>query len=230
MTLSRGAERSLLFLGVVLLASFLMVRIYSTVGMLLGFMLFETPTSGAPSGPHPVKRQKGSAPVSIDFSLWSEKRIQAFRESLARHFETPLAILNIPRIHLKVPVFNGTNEAILNRGVGRIIGTAHVGGTGNLGIAGHRDGFFRGLKEMKKGDAVEVRASSAVFVYQVDDIEIVNPDDVRILKNRNVPTITLVTCYPFYFVGDAPKRYVLRCSLKQSKLLSGAGQAKAVTR
>src|SRR3954470_14810454 len=83
---------------------------------------------------------------SIDFQLWSEKRIAAYNETLSHHFDSPVALLEIEKIHLEVPVFNGTDEPMLNRGVGRIIGTARPGERGNMGIAGHRDGFFRALK------------------------------------------------------------------------------------
>jgi sortase A len=205
-----------------------MLRIYSIAGEWLGFLAFQAVHSEAPDGVRPIKQQQTAATGGIDFSLWSEKRIREFRESLAKHSDPPLGILSIPRIHLKVPVFNGTTEFILNRGVGRIIGTAHVGGTGNLGIAGHRDGFFRALKDVQKGDAIELQAPAAVFVYQVDNITIVTPKDVQILEDRNVPTITLVTCYPFYFVGDAPRRYILQCSLKKNSLSTGADRTKVM--
>jgi sortase A len=228
MTFAHKIERSALLLGAALLAVFFMLRIYSIAGEWLGFLLFQTVHSEAPGSARPVKQQQAAATRGIDFSLWSEKRIREFRESLVKRFDAPLGILSIPRIHLKVPVFNGTTEIILNRGVGRIIGTAHVGGAGNLGIAGHRDGFFRALKDVERGDAVELQAPAAVFVYQVDNITIVTPKDVRILEDRNVPTITLVTCYPFYFVGDAPRRYILQCSLKKSRLFTSADQTKAI--
>lgn len=234
MALSQKIERLLIVLGVVLVMGFVMLRIYGAAGAFLGRMAFEADAvrPGHPqSGHHSPAQHKASsiAPDGIDFSLWSEKRIKAFEETLARHFEPPLALLEIPRIHLDVPVFNGTNEGILNRGVGRIIGTARVGGAGNLGIAGHRDGFFRALKDLKEGDAVELITQNRVFMYQVDNIVIVTPDDVRILKSRDVPTITLVTCYPFYFVGDAPQRYILQCSLKKSDLLTGGSQPNRVS-
>jgi sortase A len=228
MTFSQKVERFALWVGVALLTVFVMVRIYSIAGKWLGLLVFQTVHSEAPGSARPVKQQQAAATGGIDFSLWSEKRIREFSESLAKHVDPPLGILSIPRIHLKVPVFNGTTEFILNRGVGRIIGTAHVGGTGNLGIAGHRDGFFRALKDVGRGDAVELQAPTAVFVYQVDNVTIVTPKDVRILEDRNVPTLTLVTCYPFYFVGDAPRRYILQCSLKKSNLFTNTDQTKAI--
>jgi sortase A len=229
MPLTRKAERLLIGLGVILVAGFLAARLYSFTGSLLGRLLFETAQSASVDDANGDTQEDTSEPLNgIDLRLWSENRIRAFQGSLAKHFAPPLALLNIPRVHLEVPVFNGTNEDILNRGVGRIIGTGRVGQNGNLGIAGHRDGFFRALKDLQIGDPVELITTNRTFMYQVDRISIVSPNNVRILKDRAVPTITLVTCYPFYFVGDAPQRYVLQCSLKRNELLTSGTQTKAI--
>jgi len=150
----------------------------------------------------------------VDFSLWAPARIREYRQSLAVDRSLPLAILRIPRIHLTVPVFNGTDALTLNRGVGRIAGTALPGGPGNLGIAGHRDGFFRGLKDVSRGDVVELAMPDATASYVIDRIEIVAPSDVGVLSPRPGSSLTLVTCYPFYYIGSAPKRYVVEASLK----------------
>jgi sortase A len=219
MALLHKMESPLIGFGAALVTVFILLRMYGTAGAFLGRMSFETadPASIAPT----ISRS-----ATTDFTLWSEKRIRAFQESLAKQFQPAVALLSIPRIHLSVPVFNGTDESVLNRGVGRILGTAHAGEAGNLGIAGHRDGFFRALKDLQDGDAVELITKRGKMAYQVDNIVIVTPDDVRILENRGIPTITLVTCYPFYFVGDAPQRYILQCSLKESNQLTGGGQNK----
>jgi sortase A len=221
MALLKNIELSLIGLGAALLAMFILLRMYGVAGALLGRASFEVARAD------PTMPRASTVSGRIDFRLWSEKRIKAFQESVAKRFRPPLALLNIPRIGLEVPVFNGTDENVLNRGAGRIIGTAHVGERGNLGIAGHRDGFFRALKDVRSGDAVELIAAAGKFVYQVDNIVIVAPNDVHILDDRVVPTITLVTCYPFYFVGDAPQRYVLQCSLKENNPLTGRSQTRA---
>ena len=152
-------------------------------------------------------------PAKVDFSLWSSGRIRAYRRSLAHDFAPPIALLKIPKIGLLVPVFDGTDDLILNRGVGRIAGTAQPGAPGNLGIAGHRDGFFRGLKSVSRGDKIEVVRRHSTEVYVVDNIRIVSPKDVSVLAPRGVPSLTLVTCYPFYYIGSAPKRFVVEASL-----------------
>jgi sortase A len=149
-----------------------------------------------------------------DFSLWNQQRIRDYETSLPQHFDQPEAVLRVDKIHLVVPVLNGTGDLTLNRGVGRIIGTAPVGAPeGNLGIAGHRDGFFRGLKDLNIGDTVELETKKGAQVYVIDWVKIVTPDDVSVLKSTGAPSLTLVTCFPFYFIGSAPQRYVVHASL-----------------
>ena len=111
-------------------------------------------------------------------------------------------------------LFEGTDDPVLNRGVGRIVGTAQVGQTGNMGIAGHRDGFFRGLKDVVLGDVLELDTTSGKQTYIIDSIKLVTPDDVSVLRNEPTSALTLVTCYPFYFVGSAPQRYIVHASLR----------------
>lgn len=144
-----------------------------------------------------------------DFTRWSESRIRAYKESLPRSTDAPLAVLRIPRIGLEVAVLEGTDDLTLNRAVGHIGGTALPGEPGNVGIAGHRDGFFRGLKDVTPGDAVELALPSGDERYTVAEIRIVGPSDVSVLDPTSGKTITLVTCYPFYYVGAAPKRFIL---------------------
>ena len=112
-------------------------------------------------------------------------------------------------------MLDGTDEFTLNRGVGRIARTSFPGQDGNIGIAGHRDGFFRSLKGISTGDAIELVTTSGTDVYTVDRIRITNPADVSVLQARTRRSLTLVTCYPFYLVGPAPSRYIVEASLKQ---------------
>ena len=151
-----------------------------------------------------------------DFSLWSTKRIEGYRESLAAHFAPAIALLRIPRIDLEVPILEGTDDLTLNRAVGHIAGTPKPGEAGNVGIAGHRDGFFRGLKDVRTGDTIEILERDSVTRYVIDEITVVAPKDVSVLAPRAKPSITLVTCYPFYFIGSAPQRYIVRASLAKS--------------
>jgi len=154
--------------------------------------------------------------LPVDFSLWSEKRIDSYKQSLAQRFDPPLALLRVAKIHLEVPVLEGTDDLTLNRGAGRIAGTARVGERGNLGVAGHRDGFFRGLKDVGVGDNIDLVLPNRTDTYVVDKVEIVNPDDVGVLRPTSVTSLTLVTCYPFYFIGSAPQRYIVHASIGAS--------------
>ncbi len=151
--------------------------------------------------------------------LWSDGRRAGYLESLAAELGAPPALLRIPSIDLTVPVFEGTSELVLNRGVGRIEGTAHLGSDGNIGIAGHRDGYFRGLKDLRTGSIIEVETLEGPATYRVSEITIVNPEDVYVLEPTAEPAITLVTCYPFYFVGHAPQRYIVRAVLDDGRTL-----------
>lgn len=150
---------------------------------------------------------------SPDFALWSTKRIEGYEESLGVHVAPSDAVLRVPKIHLEVPVLEGTDDLDLNRGVGHIGGTTQPGHAGNIGIAGHRDGFFRGLKDVEIGDTIEILTHGKTNTYVIDQITIVDPSDVSVLGPRSRPSVTLVTCYPFYFVGSAPKRYIVQASL-----------------
>ena len=127
----------------------------------------------------------------------------------------PIAILKIPRLKLIVPINEGTDPYTLHRGLGRIRGTADIGQDGNIGIAGHRDSFFRGLQNLVVGDRIEIVSPKKTSSYIVKQIEIVWPDDVRVLGPRAVSGITLITCYPFYYVGRAPRRYVVEASAEE---------------
>ncbi len=149
---------------------------------------------------------------SPDFELWSKKRIQEHQDSLLQDAEPLLAVLRIDRLKIEAPVYNGTDEFVLNRGVGRIQGTARIDGAGNLGLAGHRDGFFRGLKDIQQGDVLHLQTIHGETPYRVDSIVIVDPKDVSVLAPTSAQTLTLVTCYPFYFVGSAPKRFIVQAT------------------
>ena len=157
------------------------------------------PTSSAPE----------SSQMTIDFSLWSENRVAAYKRSLTEYVAAPLAILKIPKVKLEVPVLEGTDDLTLNRGVGHIAGTGPPGSSENIGIAGHRDGFFRVLKDISIGDEIQLTTVEHTDSYIVDGMSFVRPQDVSALEPRSEPSITLVTCYPFYFMGSAPQRFIV---------------------
>jgi sortase A len=206
-------ERWLLVLGVFLLAVYIGAMLHRFVASRFALWQFQrAQASGLQKGPVKSEGEGG-----VDFSLWAEKRIRGYQESLILKKDPPVAVLRIDKLGIEVPVFDGTDDLTLNRGVGRIVGTARPGASGNMGIAGHRDGFFRGLKDISVGDEVDLMVTTTRAAYVVDQIEIVSPSDVRVLQPRSVPSLTLVTCYPFYFVGDAPNRFIVHASLASTR-------------
>jgi sortase A len=119
-------------------------------------------------------------------------------------------VLRIPRLRLEAPLLGSTDEATLDRGLGHIEDTAPPGTDGNTGIAGHRDGFFRVLKDITEGDTIELQTLAGRETYRVERTWIVEPEDVSVLDPTPSRSLTLVTCYPFYFVGSAPQRFIVR--------------------
>ena len=148
----------------------------------------------------------------VDMSTWSPNRVERYRES-AHAAAVPLAVLRIPSVKLAVPVFDGTSEQNLNRGAGRIPGTARIGEPGNLGIAAHRDGFFRVLKDVRIGDVLLLERLGATDAYRIVSTVIVDPSDVSVLEPTATHSVTLVTCFPFYYVGSAPQRFIVHAQL-----------------
>jgi sortase A len=210
MRLWRSTERLLLIVGALLIAIYVAAYIHRTILSHAELRRFQDAQTQQKVR-MPVGFRPGSQ-VGFDFSLWSEKRIAAYEQTLSEHIDPPLAVLRISKIHLEVPVLEGTDDLILNRGVGHIAGTVPPGKDGNIGIAGHRDGFFRVLKDIGPGAAVELATPTRTDTYIVDRIVIVRPDDVSVLQPRSVSSLTLVTCYPFYYVGSAPERYIVQAS------------------
>ncbi|MEO8196172.1 MAG: class D sortase [Thermoanaerobaculia bacterium] len=197
----RRIEFASLTAGSALLLVFVSARLHSQDSRQLQLAAFDLACSGPPGA---------LAEPAVDQSLWSAGRIAKYCESLGQLSAPPLAVLRIPRIGLEVPVLAGTDEFTLNRAVGNIAGTAAPGEPGNVGIAGHRDGFFRGLKDLEVGDRLEIETLKGRQGYVVTTIRIVDPTEVQVLDPTPMPALTLVTCYPFYYVGKAPQRFIVQ--------------------
>lgn len=133
--------------------------------------------------------------------------------------------IEIPRIDVSAIVLEGVDKKTLRRGVGRIPETALPGDDGNVGLAAHRDSFFRGLKDVRKNDIITLKTLDDTYYYRVDWTEIVLPKDTHVLADSGVPELTLVTCYPFYYVGSAPKRFIVRArQIDESAALQELGK------
>ncbi len=178
----------------------------------------ETPPGGngaavaaaeAPPPPPPPPRELTWS-GTVDMKLWSSIRVKAYKAAMKQETPPTLAILRIPRLELEVPVHDGTSDAVLDLAAGRIEETALPGTPGNVGIAAHRDGFFRVLKDIKEGDTLVLDTPVATEHYKVDWIRVTIPTDVSVIDPTPGPAVTLVGCYPFYHVGPAPQRFIVR--------------------
>jgi sortase A len=217
-----GFERLLLLFGVILVCIFAAARIYSVVYSRVIVREFRRTQAAPFSQTGNIFQPNLTIP---DFRLWSPKRIEAYQTSVSTNAPAPLAVLKISSIGIEVPVLEGTDDLTLNRAVGHIDGTPIPGEGGNIGIAGHRDGFFRGLKDVRQGDFLDLYTEKGNTRYVVDEIRIVPPEDVSVLGPRPRSSLTLVTCYPFYFVGSAPLRYIVQASATDASNLKASGHS-----
>jgi sortase A len=134
-----------------------------------------------------------------------------------------LGLMDIPRLGLSVAVLQGTSSRILRLGAGHIEGTPLPGETGNIVIAGHRDTFFRDLKDIRPTDEIQLQTATTLLRYEVDWVKVVDPDDLSVLAPSTESALTLVTCYPFYLVGPAPRRFVVHAHQNKPEQISRMG-------
>lgn len=198
----RVLEKALWTAGFLLVLFYVVVRADSAIGSRAALASAATTLSDTPHEPR--------------YRYWSQGRIDAYRASARLDAGPLVGTLQIPALDLLVPLYGDSNELHLNRGVGLIEGMAVPGRQGNVGIAGHRDGFFRVLRDIRKGQRVEVLTPGSRYIYEVSGVSIVDASDATLLAPTREPSLTLVTCYPFYFVGPAPRRFVVRGVLVSS--------------
>ncbi len=162
--------------------------------------------------------------LSVGYSLyvvWSGRAYQAIELRKFKN-EAPLAephllqfgdaigILQIPNIGLETVILYGDSPKVLRLGVGHLPETSMPGEKGNVVIAGHRDTFFRPLRSVRDGDLITIRTQRGTFLYQIESTAIVSPKELWVLQPSDQPELTLLTCYPFDYVGPAPNRFVVR--------------------
>ena len=136
--------------------------------------------------------------------------MRAEPSNVAGNGQTPLGRIEIRTVSLEAMILEGTDARTLRRAAGHIPGTALPGQQGNVVITGHRDTFFRPLRNIRKDDEIMLTTLSGSYRYRVDFTEVVEPGDTGVLDNSDDAILTLVTCYPFYFVGPAPQRFIVR--------------------
>ena len=142
---------------------------------------------------------------------------------------TAIGEMEVPRLGLKAIFVQGDSPRILRHAVGHISETALPGEAGNVVLTGHRDSFFRPLRSIQVGDAITIKTLDGKFGYEVASTEVVLPSDVQVLQPSSENTLTLVTCFPFYYVGAAPKRFIVHArqipQLPVQSTLTGAPRA-----
>ena len=126
--------------------------------------------------------------------------------------EGSLGRIEIPRLRISAMIAEGTGAEALRRAVGHVASSAHPGSPGNVALAGHRDTFFRGLGGIHEGDLVRIVTAESTYAYRVEWTAIVDPGSIEVLDSTAAPSLTLVTCYPFHWVGPAPRRFVVRAA------------------
>jgi sortase A len=164
----------------------------------------------------------GLLALSYDGAVWANTHLyQAYEDwrlerTLMDQNAPPGSLigrLQIPRIGLSAIVLEGVDARTLQLGPGHIPGTAFPGRRGNVGIAGHRDTFFRSLRKARLGDTISLTTPRGSYAYRVEATEVVDPNHVEVLAPSRQPVLTLVTCHPFSYVGSAPDRFVVRARL-----------------
>lgn len=166
----------------------------------------------------------GALATVVDARVYQARQGRAFSDlELGKSAETPgrgssdidprvLGLIEIPRIGVSAIVREGDDEGTLAVAVGHIPGTARPGERGNMALAGHRDSFFRELRNVQVDDSIHIRTASGRYEYRVDSTEVVGSGETRVLGPTDDAVLTLVTCFPFGYVGHAPDRFIVRAS------------------
>lgn len=178
---------------------------------------FETP---GPIGPVALETSGPARPALVDRSLKNPPPAVAEKSAVERAEKKVDAALDpsvfgrieIPRLGVTAIVREGADEGTLARAVGLIPGAAHPGQSGNTVLAGHRDTFFRPLRKIRVNDRIRLRVPGDVYEYRVAETRVVSPEETDVLQSRGYEELTLVTCYPFRFIGPAPERFIVKAT------------------
>jgi len=196
----RVARLILLVVGIVGIGTYCEAWLYRTAYQFYENWQFDHENAGNPA-PHPVEH------VALPAVLPDPDR-GAAKSPLA---ETGWVVgrISIPRLNISAIVEEGVDESTLSRAVGHIPGTAYPGENGNIGIAGHRDTFFRKLKDLEPNDEIDFTTHSGRYHYTVESLTVVDPSDVSVLASKGGKILTIVTCFPFHYIGNAPRRFIV---------------------
>jgi sortase A len=167
-----------------------------------------------------------------DRSVWSSQRILAFEKLKSAVSPDIVGTLELPSQNSLIPIFSGATEKHMTLGAAHLEDSAPLDSDGNIAVTSHRDGSFRVLKDFDVGELIVLRTGDHQRVYKVSRTLVVSPDQLEVLAPTDVPTLTLITCYPFYFVGSAPQRYILQAELlttRKAEELSFAGHSAPIS-
>ena len=140
---------------------------------------------------------------------------------------TPIGKLSIDRLGISYVLLEGTDARTLDKSIGHVESTALPGETGNIGVAGHRNTHFRKLEWVRRGDVIAIRTESDEYRYSVEWVRLYTPSDLEVLDRRHGPAVTLITCFPFEYVGSAPQRFIVRALPDESTLAKLNARAQA---
>ena len=194
--------------------------LFVPIGLIvIGFVLFITNLTPLFAGGSSGKPPKVEPQQVIGDPKIEEKSLtkQVLYPTRPRQGEE-IGNLYIPKLEANLPIFHGTDEDELEKGVGHFAGSVLPGEDDNSVLSGHRDTVFRRLGEVGKGDLLIVRTSAGEFTYKVRKVRIVDADDRTVIVPRPKATLTVTTCYPFNFIGDAPERYILVADLMNKNI------------
>jgi sortase A len=208
---ARWLERALFVMGGVL-------ALWCTFSVARAYYYTQLPIPPEPSRARTVDRPQGAL-------LPGDAAATPSLPPTAHERRAWIARLEAPSVALSATVLEGSDDGTLARAAGHIEDTAFPGQPGNIGIAGHRDTVFRPLRHLRTGDPITLSTSDRVFHYRVAATKIVDPQDVSVLNPTDRPAVTLVTCYPFEFIGHAPRRFIVRADLVSENARPGPGEA-----
>ena len=171
---------------------------------------FESLMKSLEPAPSSTNQPSTSQPVITPKSEHTADGVVPKVHRIVKSKRNSIARMQVPRLGLSVMVIEGVDESRLNLGAGHVPGTALPGQPGNVAIAGHRDTFFRKLRDLQKDDTIELATPSGSYNYSVESMQIVDPSDVEVLRPSSEPRLTLVTCYPFVYIGPAPRRFIVQ--------------------
>ncbi|MGD1093556.1 MAG: class D sortase [Bryobacteraceae bacterium] len=205
-------ERFLLLAGLVGIGLWLGSVLTNTVWQHWENWVFDREARGEPAAitDYLADKEKSLTELIESWRGSKSSREQGTRRPVVIPDNHLLGRLSIPRLQLTATVREGVGENTLSRALGHIPSTALPGQRGNVGVAGHRDTLFRGLRNIQQNDLIRFETLHGTYLYKVDSTQIVKPEDVSVLNAKQYPELTLVTCYPFYYVGSAPDRFIVK--------------------